>query len=91
MVLEVLSLRTAFLNYSLARTECREKPPPWGWVVGILAVVAFAVTVWRSEPDGAVEAGLGLLAGILVGAPVVVLAMLSAVWYRCSRNGVVNE
>ena len=89
LVLELLSVRAALLSYSLARTECRDKPPPWGWMVGILAGVVFVVTAWQSEPDGVAELTFGLFAGVLVGVPLIVVAMLMAVWIKCRNGGAV--
>jgi hypothetical protein len=89
LALEHLSLRAALHDYSLARNECREKPPPWALVVGALAVLAFVLTAWQSEPDGAAEVAFGLFTGILVGVPFVVLAMLLAVWSKCRDYGAI--
>jgi hypothetical protein len=91
LVLEVLLVRAGLLSYSLSRTECRERPPPWGAVVGVVAVVVCGVSVWRSEPNGALELAVGLLTGVLLGAPLVVLALLFAVWYRCRTTEAVSS
>ncbi len=76
------SIDTAVRNLRLARRECRDPPPPWGRAVVSLLVVVDATTVLVSGPAGVVELLLGLSASLLLGAPVIVFAMLMAIRRR---------
>jgi hypothetical protein len=87
LALHVLSMHAAIRHHIRARSESSEPPPPWGLTVGILVVTATLITGWLSEPNGIGELALGILASVLIGAPVVVMAMLLAVRYRTSRPG----
>jgi len=89
-LLEILSLRSAVRHYGAARAGCREPPPPWGLVVGVGVTIVIVVSAWISEPTGITELLLGVVAGILIGLPFVVLAMLVAVRFRLYRHAAVQ-
>jgi hypothetical protein len=85
VLLHILYTRSALQQYRCARKDCREPPPPWGLSVGAMAIVVIIATAWISEPNGAVELLIGGFVGVLLGVPITVLAMLSAVLYRLRR------
>jgi len=89
-LMHVLYMQSALREYSLARKACREPPPPWGLVVGSLVLIVIIATAWVSEPTGIVELLLGVFAGLLIGSPLVVLAMLFAVRFRLYRHAAVH-
>jgi len=90
-LLEILSIRRAIRYYAAARAGCREPPPPWGLVAGALTTIVVVVSAWISEPTGIVELLLGVGAALLIGLPLVVLAMLFAVRFRLYRHAAVQE
>jgi hypothetical protein len=89
-VLYLISIQASIRYLSLARHECSEQPPPWGLAVGFVVVVGDLLTVWLSQTNDLGEVVLGILASLLVGAPVLLVAMLLAVRYRLGRQGAVQ-
>ncbi len=88
LVLFLLSMHMATQLYLLVRRECREQPPPWGLAAGIVVVVADLLTTWLSQPNDFGDVALGVLASILIAAPLILVAMLLAVRYRMVRMDV---
>jgi hypothetical protein len=86
ILLLLLDTRSALGDYSQARQGCRQPPPPWGLVVGVLTVTVISISTWISEPNGILELLLGVFTGILIGVPITVLAMLSSVFYRLRKE-----
>ena len=87
LLLQVFYTRSALDRYSHVRKACREPPPPWGLVVGGVSLIVIVATAWMSEPSSLAELLLGLFAGLLLGVPIVVLAMLFAVRFSLSQHG----
>lgn len=81
-LLQILFTHGALRNHTVARSGCREPPPPWGLAVGVLVTTVVVASAWISEPNGIVELLLGVFAGFLIGAPLIIVAMLLAVLYR---------
>jgi hypothetical protein len=86
ILLYLLSMFAAIRRYSEARDGCMVTPPPWGMTVAILVIVVVTITIWISEPSGIAELVGGIFATVLVGAPIVLFAMLLATRYRLKRE-----
>lgn len=85
LVLFLLSMHLATQLYLLMRSECREKPPPWGLALGVVVVVAGLLTAWLSQPNDFEEVAFSVGASVLLAAPIILVVMLLAVRYRMAR------
>jgi hypothetical protein len=86
-VLYLMSMHLAVRATLQLRRSCRERPPPWGLAFGVLLAAGALISTWVSRPNDAWELFLGLAAGVVVAAPLLLIVMLAAVRYRLARTG----